>query len=782
MNHPKEFYEATDISSSCFVFASAGSGKTKILVDRYIKSMFFGIDPKDILCITFTNAAVYEMETRISNILEKLYLNNDNFTEVYLNETLNIAHPAEDDIKKAEELFFKFQDSLSQLKILTIHSFCQSLLQQFPLESNISPNFRIMDESEALKLVQQAKDLALKKVSIDNVENLSKLISIKTLEDFVEKIYFVLPNFVAFFKKNPSIDDYKQLITELFNVKPPQDFSLEHQKFIDEFFKNRNLEEVYLTQNGTLRKRIPFSDNRISRQIAEIVLENLTIRKKEKTIDKTCAFLEVVKGIIDEYQKLKESENVLDFSDVLYKTKFLLTESCAKDFVSSRICARLKSIMIDEAQDLSPIQWELISLISDDVYSDLSSEKTIFVVGDIKQSIYRFQGADCRLLSEFYEKTSGIFKRIGKPLKTVYLNTSYRTLPKILNAVDEVFYGDIAKTFLDNNVVQYKRHILYRKESSGKFEVLHFENDENLTSKIVEKITELKTEDSLILTRSRNELSEQIIAGLSSSGIEVAPPDRVKLNDSLLVMDLLAVADVCIDKNNDYAICCVLKSPHIFEEPLTNDDLFELCHNRTKSVLENLEKKFPEKYLYFNGLVNGFDANDLDGFFYKLILRLHNMSSSDRYALEGFLDEVTKFSKNKTDDINEFLSYFRTSDIEITNRNISKNAIRLSTIHGSKGLEAKTVFLLDFDLTADKAKTKFLFSNDLFFIKPSEKEAFHEINPLVKSEYDEEEKELLRLLYVAMTRPRDDLFILTSNPNNRKTAATLVEAKLWTKS
>lgn len=430
MNHPKEFYEATDISSSCFVFASAGSGKTKILVDRYIKSMFFGIDPKDILCITFTNAAVYEMETRISNTLEKLYLNNDNFTEAYLNETLNIAHPSEDDIKKAEELFFKFQDRLSQLKILTIHSFCQSLLQQFPLESNISPNFRIMDESEALKLVQQAKDLALRKVSIDTVENLSRLISIKTLEDFVEKIYFVLPNFVTFFKKNPSIDAYKQLITELFNVKPPQDFSLEHQKFIDEFFKEKDLEEVYLTQNGTLRKRIPFSDNRVSRQIAEIVLENLTIRKKEKTIDKTCAFLEIVKGIIDEYQKVKESENVLDFSDVLYKTKFLLTESCAKDFVSSRICARLKSIMIDEAQDLSPIQWQLISLISDDVYSDLSSEKMIFVVGDIKQSIYRFQGADCRLLSEFYEKTSGIFKKIGKPLKTVYLNTSYRTYLK----------------------------------------------------------------------------------------------------------------------------------------------------------------------------------------------------------------------------------------------------------------------------------------------------------------------------------------------------------------
>ena len=124
MKYQEQFYEATDVRYSCFVFASAGSGKTKILVDRYVKSLFLEVKPSEILCLTFTNAAVFEMKSRISKILEKLYLNEDNFTESYLRDVVGISHPSFRDIEHAGRLFLKFQDDLSDLKILTIHAFC----------------------------------------------------------------------------------------------------------------------------------------------------------------------------------------------------------------------------------------------------------------------------------------------------------------------------------------------------------------------------------------------------------------------------------------------------------------------------------------------------------------------------------------------------------------------------------------------------------------------------------------------------------------------------------
>lgn len=785
MNYSKDYFDAVDINSSSFVFASAGSGKTKILVDRYIKSLFFGIEPSEILCITFTNAAVFEMETRISNILEKLYLNEDDFTRNYISEVFQIKCPTSEDITKAENLFFKFQDGFSGLKILTIHSFCQRLLQQFPIEANISPNFEMLEETETTKILQNIKDDVLRNLNEENLQKMSANFSIYTLEDFVNKIQQHIHQFFVLFENWKSLEDYRGYLEVLFNYEKDIEFNETQQSFIIANLNNEDLTNLYLTANGTIRKRIPFPTNELSKEVAFITYQNSQNQKKKRCIDKTCVFLEVVSKIINEYERIKNDNNSLDFFDVLYKTKYLLTKSYAKEFVLSKICSKIKAIMIDEAQDLSEIQWELIRLFSEDIYTDPSSGKTIFVVGDIKQSIYRFQGANYHLFSEFYQLCSEALKNLNKRFKTVYLSVNYRTLPPILALVDHVFQGEVSEFSMNNRNIRYKPHLPFRKDSGCNLEVIDIDDAENPAEYIADQIIQLKTENSLILTRSRNELSENIVSNLISAGVKIAPADRFNLKDNFLIMDIIALAKICINPQDDYALCCVLKSPHFFPAPLSNDDLFEICYNRIQPVLERLKTCQPDKFEYIANIIEHYKEDDLRGFFGYIANLAINLSPEDGHALCGFMDEVNKFFDKFSDNVPEFLKYFEETDIQIVNQNIANDCIRLSTIHGSKGLESDTVFLLDFNLTPDKAKTNFIFSSckdfnklltkPLFFIKPSQKESFEELGKFVQNEYQEDEMELYRLLYVALTRARDNLYIFGKENDNA--AFNLIKSK-----
>ncbi|MDR3030852.1 MAG: UvrD-helicase domain-containing protein, partial [Holosporales bacterium] len=231
------FQNALDVSSNCFVFASAGSGKTKTLVDRYIKLLFSGIKPREILCLTFTNNAVFEMRERISAILEKLLINKDDYIQKYAINTLGLSMDLQTIVKTSQKLFLDFQDDISDIKILTIHSFCKNILKKFPLEANIAPNFEIIDERESKILINEAKTNVLKKLCAQEsdylLKELTEVLSFQTFEALVKNICGDFSKFFEFFSINRDLDLYKEQLKTNFKLSANIEFSKEQEEFIN---------------------------------------------------------------------------------------------------------------------------------------------------------------------------------------------------------------------------------------------------------------------------------------------------------------------------------------------------------------------------------------------------------------------------------------------------------------------------------------------------------------------------------------------------------------------
>ena len=149
--------EAMDIFASCFVFASAGSGKTKVLVDRFVKHLINGYRPRDIMCVTFTRAAIFEMASRLGSLLQELESAPEERLKEYLQEALGIQAPSDKQLTRAQSLYSLWIEDYSNLNIVTIHSFCQKLLEEYPIESGVHPEFTVLDELEADCLLGEAK-------------------------------------------------------------------------------------------------------------------------------------------------------------------------------------------------------------------------------------------------------------------------------------------------------------------------------------------------------------------------------------------------------------------------------------------------------------------------------------------------------------------------------------------------------------------------------------------------------------------------------------------------
>ncbi|MDR2074701.1 MAG: UvrD-helicase domain-containing protein [Holosporales bacterium] len=732
MNLSSEFFEAIDITSSCCVFASAGTGKTKILVDRFVKLMILGNEPKDVMCVTFTNAATYEMKTRIERILENLNTSNDSYIISYLRDELNIDQVDEILINRARSLIFKWIEQIDFLNIVTIHSFCQELLKRYPIEAGVHPDFEVLEDTETEDCMSLAKRNFFKKVienSDSSITVLSEFFSNSSFEELLEKIFESLPQFRRFITSNPDINSYFEKLKKIFNLR---DTIIIPREYLERFGSVFNIEDFFLTKTGSIRKNLKPEEF----EIAKIVYENKSSQNKKKVIHTTCSFLKIVCDILEEYQNIKREKSALDFTDIIQKCIFLLNDSVVSGFVLSQLNYSIKHIMIDEAQDLSVDQWKVISCLFDNLHT-----KSILVVGDPKQSIYSFQDARPEYFLNFCEHCRDVSQKTNRKFKNVYLKTCYRCAPEILEIVNSVF---------TNKIENYKNHTAFRKTTGivefidlDKISIADFVQD-------LVKNQNINPNDIMILSRSRSDLIGEIMNGIMELGIETAEPDKLNMYDSLEILDMVALGEIALNKNNNYAIACVLKSPNVFSFPLTDEQIFELCSQENKSIFDNLQ------VTHLQIFEDIFSRKGVFEFFYYIAT---SVLKNKTYAVNAFLDIVLRFSEKQSNNLEDFIKWFKTHNIQYQNEQNRNNGVVFSTIHGSKGLESKVVILMDFQMVPQKNKIKFIWGKNIFLIKPSAKEQFDKITDTIDLCYKEEEKELLRLLYVAMTRAKDQLYI-----------------------
>ncbi|PCI00930.1 MAG: double-strand break repair helicase AddA, partial [Alphaproteobacteria bacterium] len=864
---------ASNPAHNVWVGASAGTGKTKVLTDRVLRLLLpttgenDGTDPSKILCITFTKAGASEMITRVMSVLSHWAVCDENILNDALEKLLG-GTPSSKQHDKARRLFAQVVDMPEGLKITTIHAFCQSILGRFPLEAHLSPQFKLIEEGEAANLIHQARnaliqDIRAGQTSDDlrgafynlagwkNGEEINKLIqsalrdrekikSLKNSKDALNQYLGLSPD-----------DTYERVLSDFFGNDFPQEtiqklaLALSHgavknqgkSKFLSAFLKLSITEKIgqfNAYKSAFLKDKDQFyADSHVSNsakafdEYAPQIFTDEAIRVKNisekiKSIliaQSTQSLLFIARDIIARYEHLKSLQSALDYDDLINATRDLL---CSKtqnglsmtDWILFKLDGGIDHILVDEAQDTSREQWDIILKLSEEFFTGLGARdadkvnRTIFIVGDEKQSIYRFNGADPKSFARVKSEIQTRVTHAQKSFQDVPMNTSFRSVRAILDTVDAIFNHDDVRGAIAENV----QHTAYRQGQSGRVEIWppyqtpplparqpwkmpteiqpSFDAKAALANRIADQIAtwitngELLTAhnrpiaagDIMILVRRRNAFVDHLIRALKSKNIPVSGVDRMVVSSQIAVQDILAILNFALMPDDDLTLATILKSPFIGWDDRT---LEEYAFPREKTLWEEIKSRAPDTITAWlstliETLNNGsvFEAantiliqktpnNNKTG--WQAILSRLGIDAID--AVEEFLSQAQDYDfQNPSLGLQGFLHAMH-NDKRALKREMATTSsmVKIMTVHASKGLQAPIVFLPDtcaMPKPAGASNNGFIWHDDEtpLWVKSSD-----DVNEAYKSKSDaitaEDRDEYYRLLYVAMTRAEDLLII-----------------------
>lgn len=856
---------ASDPEASVWVGASAGTGKTKVLTDRVLRLLLprkddtAGTPAHRILCLTFTKAGAGEMALRIHETLGKWAVMDD----AKLREELQkLSGDAPDGglMKAARRLFAQVVDCPGGLKIMTIHAFCQSVLGRFPVEAGIPPRLNIIEDSDAKELVLQSLRRVITDAELSVVySRLSVDGSARTLSELVGKVLFERGQLARFFEAYPLPAQSLAAIRRTLNAPTGSEDEILQQFFarldkgllkqcadaLSSGGKNdqaqaqglfdwlaepetggqalEKLITALVTGDGTARainkttiaahEYLPALHARIVADLLEVRDDLTAIRQAHKIHD----LLQLGMAVNREYQRLKDQRAALDYTDLILKVHGLLYQNdTAAQWVMFKLDGGIDHLLIDEAQDTNPEQWEIIAKLSEEFFSGAGrltqNPRTVFTVGDGKQSIYRFQ----RAAPEAFERMKLHFEikvtEAQQKWRDEALNMSFRSTRTVLQFVDAAFAdADMARDagVTDGTVLEHKA---WRRRQAGRVElwplvpfVKHEDRErwappvavrksdsaEGVLARQVataisgwiargemleSKDRPIRAGDIMVLMRSRTVFVAHLTRELKRLGVPVSGADRMVLSEHIAVQDLLAAAMFALQADDSLSLACLMKSPLM---GMGEDDLFALAHGRTDSSLyDAAQHKLPQGTLsWLRGLQDS-AALRPSSFFREL---LHRPCPADGTSglralrarlgddlldpLDEFLNALSAFEQNHAPDLQQFMIWQAKNRIEIKRQmDDAAGAVRIMTVHGAKGLQAPIVILPDTLQGCKGAKTPRLIWPDRSGQpapvwsprKDSDSKAYSAIFDHIEAQ---ETAEYKRLFYVAATRAEDRLII-----------------------
>jgi ATP-dependent helicase/nuclease subunit A len=856
--------KAADPRNSVWVSANAGAGKTTVLTSRVVRLLLAGADPARILCVTFTKAAAANMQNRIFEALGKwVALDNDALGAAIAEMTGEM--PRAGDLANARRLFARAVETPGGLKIQTIHGFCERLLHLFPFEAAVPARFKVLDDREQRAATEAAVNATLRDALKEPDSPLGRALRIATGEEGEDGFRDALRAFMAHRRDIDGLEKKFQLspLRQRLGLKPGESVASAQRQILNQGFYAANWQDIHdwlATGSKTDRERAAAlkaarrtqGNEDLDGYIQIFLTQDLAPRKTLATVGLVKADPELAQDMQDEQERVHElvqriraitaaerTEAItliadavnaryraekrrlgrLDFPDLIGKVVGLLTADTAR-WVLFKLDQGLDHVLVDEAQDTSPEQWHIVKALSDDFFAGEGARairRTIFAVGDEKQSIFGFQGAK----PEEFDKARQHFRqRIAAhnseaaqphPFEEVKLRQSYRTVADVLTLVDQVFSIEEHYRGLESES-KPTVHVSQRVGKPGLVELWEPELTEStpdkdafepvdslpedasplrLARRVARRIRfwldhETRFEDDglpitpgdvLILVRNRGPLFTGVIRELKLAGVPVAGADRMRLNEQIAVLDLLALGRFCLLPEDDLTLAALLKSPLI---GLDEEQLLTLAHGHgNASLWQALQARAGEPaFALAAGRLARWrqQARRLDPFaFYMGVLSadhgrrdlLARLGVDADEAINVFLATLRQWQAAHPPSLLGFLEAMAADESDVKrDMEEAHGRVRVMTVHASKGLEARIVFLID---TAHNPKGGGNSGPKLIEIdegvaatavwvkgKKSDPPA---LEPARESLSERTLAESRRLLYVALTRARDRLYI-----------------------
>jgi ATP-dependent helicase/nuclease subunit A len=885
--------QASDPRSSAWVSANAGSGKTHVLAQRVLRLLLDRTPPSQLLCVAYTKAAAANMAERVFGELARwTSLDDEALTKAILD--CGVPKPEPHDLTFARQLFARTIETPGGLKIQTLHAFAERLLKLFPFEANVPAHFKVSDERESALMLVEARDAALAELGAAwegaaALDLVAREAGARQFDDLLKEALSRAEAFGAYddprgyaaalrcaLELAPDVTaasvEAEMLGGEVERQRretwarqleggSSQDRDLAESlrlangadaddegiaALLDVFFTKKNEKagegapKADLTTKA-LRKAFPALDEGLRREQERL----LVLRERRRaawTLERSVALFTVAKAILATFARMKAERGALDFNDQIMRAMALLTRSSAA-WVLHKLDYGLDHLLLDEAQDASAPQWSILAALSAEFFAGggaRAATRTVFAVGDEKQSIFAFQGAAPEMFAEMKRAFAKRHRDAGRPFVETPLNFSFRSSQTILDAVDKTFASEAAWRGVAATSERPPQHEAIRGDLKGVVQLWppirpveapvppdwrlpldHRSPDDpaailakriahvikgwvspNSAERVADPSTGairgIRESDVMILVRSRNAFFDAMVRELKAAELQAAGADRLKLNDHIAIMDLIAAGRAALLPDDDLTLAAVLKSPLI---GLNDDQLLEFAARRRASLAEALAdsddlfaREAARRLAAWRARAKAltpfsFYARLLgeDGGRKALIGRLGPEAAD---PIDEFLTLALAHERREAPSLVNFLAEVDAADAEIKHdMDVETEGVRVLTVHASKGLEAPIVFLPDTCTAPDGRHDPKLMR--LTPAKPDDPPLYawakgQSTDSEAVAEARREAREAAagehrRLLYVAMTRAAQRLIVAgyeSQNARPRDCWYNLVEAGL----